>query len=138
MRASANGMGRSPKNSLTADPNEAAAGAGGRPAPRGVKSPLDSSDVESAMKARPVAVTDGKSPLAERLAVLPTLGLGELRREWRRLSRAEPPRLSRDIMMRAIAYRMQEIAQGGLRTGSWPHPQPCRYLATSCAIPSRR
>ena len=114
MRASANGMGRSPKNSLAADPNEAAAGAGGRPAPRGVKSPLDSSDVESAMKARQVTVTDGKSPLAERLAVLPTLGLEDLRREWRRLSRAEPPRLSRDIMMRAIAYRMQEIAQGGL------------------------
>ena len=114
MRASANGMGRSPKNSLAADPNEAAAGAGGRPAPRGVKSPLDSSDVESAMKARQVAVTDGKSPLAERLAVLPTLGLEDLRREWRRLSRAEPARLSRDIMMRAIAYRMQEIAQGGL------------------------
>ena len=70
--------------------------------------------LESAMKARQVAVTDGKSPLAERLAVLPTLGLGDLRLEWRRLSRAEPPRLSRDIMMRAIAYRMQEIAQGGL------------------------
>src|SRR5271169_4980793 len=95
MRASANGMGRSPKNSLAADPNEAAAGAGGRPAPRGVKSPLDSSDVESAMKARQVNVTDGKSLLAERLAVLPTLGLRDLRLEWRRFSRAEPPRLSR-------------------------------------------
>src|ERR1700683_4247276 len=56
-----------------------AAGAGGRPAPHGVRSPLDSSDAESAMKALQVAVTDGKSPLAERLAVLPTLGLGELR-----------------------------------------------------------
>ena len=107
-------MGRSPKNSLAADPDKAAAGAGGRPAPHGVKSPLDSSDVESAMKAWQVVVTDGESPLAERLAVLPTLGLEDLRREWRRLSRAEPPRLSRDIMMRAIAYRMQEIAQGGL------------------------
>src|SRR6202035_3193893 len=91
MRASANGMGRSPKNSLAADPNEAAAGAGGRPAPRGVKSPLDSSDVESAMKARQVAVTDGKSPLAERLAVFPTLGLGELRLEWRGRPRGGPP-----------------------------------------------
>ena len=66
------------------------------------------------MKARQVAVRDGKSPPAERLAVLPTLGLEDLRREWRRPSRAEPPRLSRDIMMRAIAYRMREIAQGGL------------------------
>jgi hypothetical protein len=45
---------------------------------------------------------------------LPNLSLGDLRLEWRRLFRAEPPRLSRDIMMRAIAYRLQEIAHGGL------------------------
>ena len=56
---------------------------------------------------------DGTSPLSDRLAVLPTLSLGDLRLEWRRLYRAEPPRLSRDIMMRAIAYRLQEIAHGG-------------------------
>jgi hypothetical protein len=34
--------------------------------------------------------------------------------EWPRLFRADPPRLSRDIMMRAIAYRLQEIALGGV------------------------
>jgi Protein of unknown function (DUF2924) len=44
---------------------------------------------------------------------LPTLSLGDLRLEWRRLFRAEPPRLSRDMMTRAVAYRLQEIAQGG-------------------------
>jgi hypothetical protein len=49
----------------------------------------------------------------DRLAILPTLGLSDLRLEWRRLYRADPPRLSRDIMMRAIAYRLQEIAHGG-------------------------
>ena len=27
--------------------------------------------------------------------------------------RADPPRLSRDIMTRAVAYRLQEIAYGG-------------------------
>jgi hypothetical protein len=59
-------------------------------------------------------VAGGKSPLSDRLAVLPTLDLGDLRLEWRRLFRAEPPRLGRDIMMRAIAYRMQEIVHGGL------------------------
>jgi hypothetical protein len=42
------------------------------------------------------------------------LSLGDLRLEWRRLCRVEPPRLSRDIMIRAIAYRLQEIAHGGL------------------------
>jgi len=57
--------------------------------------------------------SDAKSQLAERLAALPILSLGDLRLEWRRLYRAEPPRLSRDIMMRAIAYRLQEVAYGG-------------------------
>jgi hypothetical protein len=75
---------------------------------------MDRYDVESAVRARTAATADGKSPLAERLAVLPTLSLGDLRLEWRRLFRAEPPRLSRDIMIRAIAYRLQEVAEGGL------------------------
>jgi len=57
--------------------------------------------------------SDGASLLPDRLALLPTLGLRDLRVEWRRLFRADPPRLSRDIMMRAIAYRLQEIAHGG-------------------------
>ncbi len=47
-------------------------------------------------------------------ARLETLDLSAMRQEWRRLYRAEPPRLSRDLMMRAIAYRIQEIAFGGL------------------------
>jgi Protein of unknown function (DUF2924) len=54
------------------------------------------------------------SEVAERLARLETLDLSAMRQEWRRLYRAEPPRLSRDLMMRALAYRIQEIAFGGL------------------------
>ena len=54
-------MGRSPKQ-FGRRSQWSAAGAGGRPAPHGVRSPLDSSDAKSAMKARQVAVTDGKSP----------------------------------------------------------------------------
>jgi hypothetical protein len=38
----------------------------------------------------------------------------ELRREWRRLYRAEPPRFSRDLLVRGIGYRLQEIEHGGL------------------------
>jgi Protein of unknown function (DUF2924) len=39
----------------------------------------------------------------------------ELRAEWRKLYRAEPPRrLSRDLILRAIAYRLQERTHGGL------------------------
>ena len=50
------------------------------------------------------------APLVE----LTTLSMPALRSEWRRLFRREPPRLSRDLMMRVIAYRIQEIAFGGL------------------------
>jgi hypothetical protein len=38
----------------------------------------------------------------------------ELRREWRRLYHSEPPRISRDLLMRGIDYRFQEIQHGGL------------------------
>jgi hypothetical protein len=54
------------------------------------------------------------SDVADRLVRLETLDLSAMRQEWRRLYRAEPPRLSRDLMMRALAYRIQEIAFGGL------------------------
>ena len=38
----------------------------------------------------------------------------QLREEWRRLYRAQPPRLSRDLLVRSLAYRIQELAQGRL------------------------
>jgi hypothetical protein len=44
------------------------------------------------------------------------LDLGELRQQWRRLYKAEAPsHFSRDLLMRAVAYRMQELALGSLR-----------------------
>ncbi len=48
--------------------------------------------------------------VAESLARLNDLTLDELRAEWRRLYRSMPPRLSQDLMRRAIAYRIQEKA----------------------------
>src|SRR5262252_8750099 len=52
----------------------------------------------------------------EALARLPALELGELRQQWRALYKTEPsPRLSRELLLRAVAYRMQELALGGLR-----------------------
>ncbi|MGA7787948.1 MAG: DUF2924 domain-containing protein [Xanthobacteraceae bacterium] len=38
----------------------------------------------------------------------------ELRAEWRQLYRTEPPRISRDLLVLAIGYRLQELDQGGL------------------------
>src|SRR5258707_9817468 len=40
----------------------------------------------------------------------------ELRQQWRVLYKAEAsPHLSRELLVRAVAYRMQEVAFGGLR-----------------------
>jgi hypothetical protein len=53
--------------------------------------------------------------LAETLARLSNLTIFELRGEWRRLHRMLPPmRLSRDLLMRAITYKLQETPLGGL------------------------
>src|SRR5262245_32431428 len=38
----------------------------------------------------------------------------QLRGEWRRLYHGEPPRISRDLLMRGLGYRLQEIQHGGL------------------------
>ena len=42
------------------------------------------------------------------------LSLEELRHEWRRLYRSEPPRISRDLLIRGVGCRLQEIQHGGL------------------------
>jgi hypothetical protein len=49
------------------------------------------------------------------LAALPGLPLDELKERWQALYGSPPPsRLGRTLMMRAIAYRLQEQALGGL------------------------
>ena len=40
--------------------------------------------------------------------------LDELRCEWRRSYRSEPPRIGRDLLIRGVGYRLQEIQHGGL------------------------
>jgi len=53
--------------------------------------------------------------IAESLARLSAATIFELRGEWRRLHRAPPPmRLSRDLLMRGITYKLQERPLGGL------------------------
>ncbi len=55
------------------------------------------------------------STLEDEVGSLEGLPTHELKIAWRRLYRAEPPRcLPRDLMIRALAYRMQERARGGL------------------------
>ena len=66
--------------------------------------PLDKpSAAPKCLSARPI-----KLPSSEGLS------LDELRREWRRLYSGEPPSISRDLLMRGIGYRRQEIQHGAL------------------------
>src|SRR6266567_4164702 len=60
----------------------------------------------------------GHNDLSQRLAALNELTAPQLRDEWRRLYRGQPPRLSRDLLIRTIAYRMQELAYAGLSKAS--------------------
>ena len=54
--------------------------------------------------------------IALQLAGLEDLSSKELRTEWRLFYRSEPPvRISRDMMIRAVAYKIQERAYGGLK-----------------------
>ena len=53
------------------------------------------------------------------LAALPTLSPDQLRWRWEELyGRPPPPKMRRALMIRAIAYRMQERALGGLSTSA--------------------
>ena len=60
--------------------------------------------------------TQDAAACREALARLSELDLGELRQRWRALYKADAsPHLSRELLLRAVAYRMQEMALGGLR-----------------------
>ena len=56
-----------------------------------------------------------RESVAARVAALREAPLAELREEWRALFGAEPPINSRDYLRRRLAYRVQELAFGGLK-----------------------
>ena len=64
------------------------------------------------MARRPVKPTTPSSRTPQLVQADPSLG--ELRREWRRLYHNDPPRISRDLLVLGITYRLQEIEHGGL------------------------
>lgn len=55
--------------------------------------------------------------LTEQLAALAPMSPAQLRAEWRRVYRTAPPRLTPDLLIRGIAYRLQERSQVGLPAG---------------------
>ena len=64
--------------------------------------------------AEALATSSSTQLLQSRLERLQELDGSALRGEWRRLFRSEPPRISRDLLTRALAYRLQELEFGGL------------------------
>ncbi len=50
-----------------------------------------------------------------RLAALRTLPTAELKRQWRELFGTEPPPFNRPYLQSRLAYRIQELAYGGLK-----------------------
>ena len=71
----------------------------------------------------------------EALARLPELALSELRQQWRTLYKSDAsPHLSRELLLRAVAYRLQEVALGGLRP---ERQRQLRQLHSSSTKPER-
>ena len=68
------------------------------------------------------------SALVHEIGELKKATAAELKERWRSLYGTEPPRrISRDLLVRALAYRMQEQALGG------PKPSTRRLLAKVAA-----
>ena len=54
-------------------------------------------------------------PIPARVAALRTMPMPELKAEWRALFETEPPPFNRRHLENRIAYRIQELAYGGLK-----------------------
>ena len=75
-------------------------------------SPLASvPDVAAAAAIPAIPPTD----VLRRLAALQTTATAELKQQWRELFGSEPPPFSRPYLQSRLAYRIQELAYGGLR-----------------------
>lgn len=72
--------------------------------------------------------------IAAEIARLESLGIDQLREEWRRLIQTPPPkRLSRDILLRGVTYKLQENAFGGLSKAILRKLQSSGFVDTSQA-----
>jgi Protein of unknown function (DUF2924) len=54
-------------------------------------------------------------PIPARLAALRTMAVAQLKEQWRELFGTEPPPYNRPFLESRLAYRIQEIAFGGLK-----------------------
>jgi hypothetical protein len=56
-----------------------------------------------------------KDTVLTRVAALNTLTIGDLKKQWRDLFDTEPPVYNRRFLEQRLAYRIQELAYGGLK-----------------------
>ena len=56
-----------------------------------------------------------QDPIPARLAALKTTSTRELKNQWRELFDSEPPPFNRRYLESRLAYRIQELAYGGLK-----------------------
>ena len=60
--------------------------------------------------------TKSAETIAQGVAFLKSSSIAELKQQWRALYNSEPPlRISRKLLTRAVAYRIQEQLHGGLK-----------------------
>jgi hypothetical protein len=71
------------------------------------------------------------SRLDDKLAALATSSPAQLRAEWQRLHKAPAPRVSFDLLVRGIAWQLQEKALGGLPPSA---SRELKRLAANSAI----
>ncbi len=60
-------------------------------------------------------MTDPTDPIPARLAALKAMPMPDLKAEWRTLFQTEPPQFNRRALENRLAYRIQELAYGGLK-----------------------
>jgi hypothetical protein len=63
----------------------------------------------------PIIPTIPPTDVLRRLAALKTAPTADLKRQWRELFGKEPPAFSRSYLQSRLAYRIQELAYGGLK-----------------------
>jgi hypothetical protein len=62
------------------------------------------------------AIPKSREAISHKIDSLRSLPFKELKQQWRSLYSSEPPlRVSRELLIRAVAYRIQEQALGGLK-----------------------
>ena len=64
---------------------------------------------------------DKDDSILRQLAELETLSTKDLRIKWETLYGRQPPRFNRQFLIKRLAYRIQEVAYGGLDEGTLRH-----------------